>query len=59
MVHVERDGGETRGWRVERDAAGQCHGGLGPLDWTSAPAADEAVMDYVNRRKASFPDSNI
>ena len=22
-------------------------------------ATDEAVMDYVNRRKASFPDSNI
>ena len=26
-----------------------------PLD----PAADEAVLDYVNRRKASFADSNI
>ena len=23
------------------------------------PAADEAVLDYVNRRKASFPDSNV
>jgi trimethylamine--corrinoid protein Co-methyltransferase len=22
-------------------------------------AADEAVLDYVNRRKASFPDSNV
>ena len=44
MVHVERDGGETRGWRVERDAAGQCHGGLAPLAWTSAPAAGEAVI---------------
>ena len=26
-----------------------------PLD----PAADEAVLDYVNRRKASFADSNV
>jgi trimethylamine--corrinoid protein Co-methyltransferase len=26
-----------------------------PID----PAADEAVLDYVNRRKASFPDSNV
>jgi trimethylamine--corrinoid protein Co-methyltransferase len=23
------------------------------------PATDEAILDYVNRRKASFPDSNI
>ena len=23
------------------------------------PAADEAVLDYMNRRKASFPDSNV
>ncbi|MFN0000180.1 MAG: trimethylamine methyltransferase family protein, partial [Burkholderiaceae bacterium] len=23
------------------------------------PAVDEAVLDYVNRRKASFPDSNV
>jgi trimethylamine--corrinoid protein Co-methyltransferase len=23
------------------------------------PAADEAILEYVNRRKASFPDSNI
>jgi trimethylamine--corrinoid protein Co-methyltransferase len=22
-------------------------------------AADEAVLDYMNRRKASFPDSNV
>ncbi|MEI8062782.1 MAG: trimethylamine methyltransferase family protein [Verrucomicrobiota bacterium] len=22
-------------------------------------ATDEAILDYVNRRKASFPDSNI
>jgi trimethylamine--corrinoid protein Co-methyltransferase len=26
-----------------------------PLD----PAIDEALLDYINRRKASFPDSNI
>ena len=26
-----------------------------PLD----PATDEALLDYVNRRKASFPDSNV
>jgi trimethylamine--corrinoid protein Co-methyltransferase len=26
-----------------------------PLD----PAVDEALLDYVNRRKASFPDSNV
>ena len=26
-----------------------------PLD----PAIDEALLDYVNRRKASFPDSNV
>jgi trimethylamine---corrinoid protein Co-methyltransferase len=26
-----------------------------PLD----PAVDEAILDYVNRRKASFPDSNV
>lgn len=26
-----------------------------PLD----PAVDEALLDYINRRKASFPDSNI
>ena len=26
-----------------------------PLD----PAVDEALLDYMNRRKASFPDSNI
>jgi trimethylamine--corrinoid protein Co-methyltransferase len=26
-----------------------------PMD----PAVDEALMDYMNRRKASFPDSNI
>ena len=26
-----------------------------PLD----AAADEAVLDYVNRRKASFADSNV
>jgi len=23
------------------------------------PAVDEALLDYMNRRKASFPDSNI
>jgi hypothetical protein len=23
------------------------------------PAVDEALLDYINRRKASFPDSNI
>jgi trimethylamine--corrinoid protein Co-methyltransferase len=23
------------------------------------PATDEAILDYVNRRKASFPDSNV
>jgi len=23
------------------------------------PAVDEAILDYVNRRKASFPDSNV
>ena len=28
---------------------------LPPMD----PAADEAVLDYMNRRKASFPDSNV
>ncbi|HEV3285468.1 MAG TPA: trimethylamine methyltransferase family protein, partial [Steroidobacteraceae bacterium] len=26
-----------------------------PLD----AAVDEALLDYVNRRKASFPDSNV
>ena len=26
-----------------------------PLD----PAVDEAILDYINRRKASFPDSNV
>jgi trimethylamine--corrinoid protein Co-methyltransferase len=26
-----------------------------PLD----PAVDEAILDYVNRRRASFPDSNV
>jgi trimethylamine--corrinoid protein Co-methyltransferase len=26
-----------------------------PLD----PAVDEALIDYMNRRKASFPDSNV
>lgn len=26
-----------------------------PMD----PATDEAILDYVNRRKASFPDSNV
>jgi trimethylamine---corrinoid protein Co-methyltransferase len=26
-----------------------------PLD----PAVDEALLDYINRRKASFPDSNV
>jgi len=26
-----------------------------PLD----PGVDEALLDYVNRRKASFPDSNV
>ena len=26
-----------------------------PLD----PAVDEALLDYMNRRKASFPDSNV
>jgi trimethylamine--corrinoid protein Co-methyltransferase len=28
---------------------------LPPLD----PAVDEALLDYINRRKASFPDSNV
>jgi hypothetical protein len=23
------------------------------------PAVDEALLDYMNRRKASFPDSNV
>jgi trimethylamine--corrinoid protein Co-methyltransferase len=23
------------------------------------PATDEALVDYMNRRKASFPDSNV
>jgi trimethylamine--corrinoid protein Co-methyltransferase len=26
-----------------------------PLD----PAVDEALLDYMNRRKAAFPDSNV
>jgi trimethylamine--corrinoid protein Co-methyltransferase len=26
-----------------------------PLD----PGTDEALLDYMNRRKASFPDSNV
>jgi trimethylamine--corrinoid protein Co-methyltransferase len=26
-----------------------------PMD----PAVDEAILDYINRRKASFPDSNV
>jgi trimethylamine--corrinoid protein Co-methyltransferase len=26
-----------------------------PMD----PAVDEALLDYINRRKASFPDSNV
>ena len=26
-----------------------------PMD----PAVDEALLDYMNRRKASFPDSNV
>jgi len=25
----------------------------------SIPAVDEALLDYINRRKASFPDSNV
>jgi trimethylamine:corrinoid methyltransferase-like protein len=26
-----------------------------PID----PGVDEALLDYMNRRKASFPDSNV